>query len=85
MAVRPRPLPRRPAGAVSTAEACQLSGITRMTLWRWIYEDGLRYWRDPVHPHGYYYRPADLQAMKLRRGSRKIIRPKLPEHLYDYG
>lgn len=55
-----------------------------MTLWRWIYEDGLRYWRDPVHPHGYYYRPADLQRMKLKRAARKIIRPKLPEHLYDY-
>lgn len=55
-----------------------------MTLWRWIYEDGLPYWRDPIYPHGYYYRPGDLQKMKLLRASRRIIKPKRPEYLYEY-
>lgn len=81
--MRPDTLARRPTGALSTREACHLSGITRMTLWRWIYEDGLPYWRDPVHPHGYYYSPIDLQRMKLKRAARRKL-PKLPEHLYEY-
>lgn len=82
--MRPRPLPSRPPNGVATWEACRLAGVTRMTLWRWIYQDGLPFWRDPEHPHGYYYDPKDLQRVKLARAARKIAQPKRPEHLYDY-
>lgn len=82
--MRPEPYARRPPGAVTTREACHLAGVDRTTIWRWIYQDGLRYWRDPQHPHGYYYSPKALQKMKRRRAARKIARPKRPPELYDY-
>lgn len=82
--MRPKPYARRPRNAVTTREACHLAGIHRKTLWKWIHEDGLRFWRDPQHPHGYYYSPEALHAMKIRRGARKIARPKPPPDAYDY-
>lgn len=82
--MRPSPYTSRPRGAVSSREACALAGIHRVTLWKWIYEDGLRYWRDPEHPHGYYYDPKALQQMKLQRGERKIARRKPPPDAYNY-
>ena len=80
----PEPYTSRPRAAVSSREACELAGIHRVTLWKWIYEDGLRYWRDPEHPHGYYYAPTDLRRMKRARGARKIARQKPPPNAYDY-
>lgn len=74
----------RPPGALNRHEACALAGIHRVTLWKWITHDGLRYWRDPQYPHGYYYAPADLQAMKRLRGARKAVQPKRPPTAYDY-
>lgn len=83
--MRPEPYTSRPRAAVTTREACNLAGVDRTTIWRWIYQDGLRFWRDPAHPHGYYYAPVDLQAMKRRRSARKIARPKPPPEAYDYN
>lgn len=82
--MRTKPHARRPGDGVSTREACELAGIHRVTLWKWIYEDGLRFWRDPEYPHGYYYSQAELREMKLRRGARKIVRPRRPADVYDY-
>lgn len=83
--MRPQPYARRPAGAVNTREACTLAGIHRYTLWKWIYEDGLRFWRDPEYPHGYYYARADLRAVKLSRARRRIARPNPPPDAFDYS
>lgn len=82
--MRAEPYSSRPIDAVTTRGACDLAGIHRVTLWKWITEDGLRYWRDPEHPHGYYYAPADLRQVKRRRAARRIARPKRPPEAYDY-
>lgn len=82
--MRPQPYSSRPVGAVSTREACFLADVDRVTIWRWITQDGLRYWREPEHPHGYYYDPRELQEMKRKRAARKIARPKRPAAMYDY-
>lgn len=69
---------------VTTHEACNLMGVHRTTLWRWI-EAGLPFKRELQHPHRYFYRVADLRAMKLRRSAARIAVKKLEPDVYDYG
>lgn len=83
--MRPEPYEDCPANAVNTRQACSLAGVDRVTIWRWIYRHGLRFWRDPIYPHGYYYDRTELQAMKLERVRKRVIHPRQPTDAYDYS
>lgn len=69
---------------VDTSGACDLMGIHRTTLWRWI-AAGLKFEREQQHPYRYFYRVGDLREMKLERTAARIAVPKRDPDVYDYG
>lgn len=74
---------RRP-GEITTREACQLIGVDRTTIWRWII-DGLPYRREQVYPFRYFYRVEDLQAKRRSRAARRIAVREPHPTLFDYN
>ena len=82
--MRTEALSECPDNAVTSREACDLAGIVRQTLVRWV-QAGLPYWREPEHPHRYFYDVGELQAMKRRRSAARILVKRSDDSMYDYG
>lgn len=84
--MRPRDDSRDPSVEVTTEQACRIAGIDKRTLRRWC-QAGLTHSVSAEWPYRYYFRVADLQAMRLRMVDRRPpqLQPVRKAALYDYG